>query len=131
MKWFRRLLARFGRPAPSPQPTREPEHAVIITIALEGLEWPSQDGLERLFALEDTLRDAVDAQRAGEVDGHSVGPDRFDIYCYGPNADRLWDAVAPALEKQPFPRGSHAIKRFGPADAPDAREERIDLHWDG
>ena len=132
--WLRGLIGvgrvgtRKSRDVAVPAVTSSGQHAVLITIVLAG-EWDCQDGLERLFALEDEVRDAIERGGVGELDGHGVGEDRFDIFCYGRHADPLWEAVAPVLEKHPFPRGSFAIRRYGPPER--GREERVDLHWDG
>ena len=117
---FGRSGGRTGRDGAIPAVTASGPHAVLITIVLGG-EWDCQDGLERLFAIEDELRAAIARAGVGELDGHGVGEDRFDIFCYGRHADPLWEAVAPVLERHPFPRGSFAIRRYGPPER--AREE--------
>lgn len=132
MGWLSRLLRLFRRTAPSrpaAAPASESDHTLVITIRLEGGAWNCQDGLERLLAIEDQLRDALAAAHAGHVEGHTIGPDVFDIFCIGPDAERLWQVAAPVLEPHPFPRGSAATRRFGPLGS--GREEHTDLHWDG
>jgi hypothetical protein len=81
-----------------------------------------------LHALQDRLLEAIENAAAGQLDGDEFGEGTCTIYCYGPDADRLWDAVAPILETEPFPEGSVAVKRYGP---PGAREETVDLAWGG
>lgn len=124
---FGRYDRHTGEP-PVPAVTASGQHAVLITIVLEG-QWDCQEGLSRLFDLEDDIRDAIERAGVGELDGHGVGEDRFDIFCYGRHADPLWEAVAPVLEKHPFPHGSFAIRRYGPPEI--GREERVDLDRGG
>lgn len=98
-------------------------HSLIVYIP-QG----SVDGLF-LERLEEELADAVWASGSGAHDGHGQGREYFEIFLDGPDAEAMFDAVAPVIEKHPLPKGSHAIKRFGAA--PDARTERVDLEWAG
>lgn len=84
-----------------------------------------------MHALQDELERAVQEANAGILDGDEFGGGECVVYLYGPNAQVLWDAIEPVLEKRPFRKGSYATLRFGPADADDAPQERIDLRWDG
>jgi hypothetical protein len=72
--------------------------------------------LSRLFALEEQLKVAILAAKAGEYDGHVVAVDGSNgvIYMYGPDADRLFQVVKPVLESAEFMRGASATVRFGP-----------------
>ena len=49
------------------------------------------------------------------------------LYTYGPDADAIFDAVRECLLGFPLRPGAYAIKRYGAADDPDAREERVSL----
>jgi hypothetical protein len=46
---------------------------------------------------------------------------------YGPDADALFAAVEPILRESPLAVGGHAIKRYGKAVDPDAKNVRIDF----
>ena len=127
------LLSKlFGRNAPAsgpagaPDGVQPPEHAVLLKIVYDagGEGLPDNATTESLHALQDRLFKAILNASAGELDGDEFGDGTCTIYCYGPNADRLWEAVAPVLETEHFPQGSVAIKRYGP---PGAREENVDL----
>lgn len=75
------------------------EHAVL-------LEWgDGQPPLGFIFAVEDQLRQAIDAQPGlGEVDGNEVGSGTATIYLYGPDAEKLWNAIEPTVRLlQPSP----------------------------
>lgn len=103
------------------------EHALIVRLQLAE-EAGSDQEREEIFALQDELGAAIEEAGAGEFDGDEWGGGTCTIYMYGPSADGLWEAIAPALEKRPFRKGSYAVRRYG---APGAREERVDLMWAG
>jgi hypothetical protein len=89
-----------------------PEHAVIVHF-----RYGSTD-LARLFAVEEQLERAIAAAEAGEFDGNEVAADGSDgyLYMYGPDADRLFAAVRPTLERTEFMRGARVKLRYGPPD---------------
>ncbi len=95
------------------------EHAVLIHVAA-----PDNTDKFGLDLIEDPIIEALEATDAGEYDGNDIGPDSAVIYLYGGDADRLLDAVRPALQDAPLPDGSYAVKRYGP---PGADEERVPL----
>jgi len=98
-------------------------HAVIVTFTYGG----STD-LDPLFALEKQLESNIAAARAGEYDGNEVAVDGSDgtLYMYGPDADKLFAAVRPALEACSFMRGAVVKLRYGPpADGVPEREVRL------
>lgn len=107
------------------------EHAVILTITLTDDAFGTPQERTRLHAIQDELAAAMRRASAGELDGDEFGEGVCTIYSYGSDADRLWDAIAPVLAKHPFPPGSRAVKRYGRADDDRARQEQIDLAWDG
>lgn len=47
------------------------------------------------------------------------------LYTYGLDADALFDAIRGSSDDFPIRSGAHAIKRYGAADDPSAREERV------
>jgi len=87
----------------------------------------SPDEVSRLFALEEQIEKAIRAAKAGEFDGNEFGGNECVFYMYGPDADTLFAAVQPVIAAVSPPRGAHAIKRYGSADDPGAREERVEL----
>ena len=87
------------------------EHAVIVSFGYVG----STD-LEPLFALERELEAAIAAANTGEYDGNEVAVDGSDgtLYMYGPDADKLFAVVKPALESCRFMKGAVVRLRYGP-----------------
>lgn len=101
-------------------------HALLLHLVVDA---DDTDGvIERYHAIQDELEAAILLHHAGVLDGDEWSEGLCTVYFYGPDADQLWDAVAPVLEKHPFPKGSYAIRQYGP---PGSRTERIDLAWDG
>lgn len=123
-------LLRRGEPtrAPSVAPSGvvPPEHALLLRIVYDigGQGLPGNDTVVSLHALQDRLVEAILNAAVGELDGDEFGGGACTVCCYGPDADRLWDAVAPVLEAESFAQGSVAVKRYGP---PGAREETVEL----
>jgi hypothetical protein len=86
------------------------EHAVIVHF-----EYGSTD-LELLYELEDQLIAAVEKADAGEFDGNEMAIDGSGgtFYMYGPDADKLFDAVSPVLKATSCIRKIRIAKRYGP-----------------
>ncbi|MBI3978952.1 MAG: hypothetical protein HY331_12265 [Chloroflexi bacterium] len=100
------------------------EHAVLVWLRLAGDGFGDEDEWEAITALEDRLQEIVCQQGVGEFDGNEIGMGYWTLYLYGPDADRLYDAILPAIQGIGPRPGSYAIKRYGPPDDPDSREER-------
>ena len=86
------------------------EQAVIVHF-----QYGSKN-LDALFKAEDQLEAAIVKAEAGEMDGHEIATDGSDgtFYMYGPDADRLYNAVEPVLRSIPFLKGAQVIRRYGP-----------------
>jgi hypothetical protein len=91
------------------------EQAVIIHI-------PPGPGPSELDPIESSIKGAIDHAKVGEFDGDEFGSDGATLYMYGPDADRLFEAIQPVLTRTPLPSGSYVIKRYGP---PGSRETRV------
>lgn len=98
------------------------EQAVIVHFAY------GQTDLSPLFELEDQLIVAVEAAGAGEFDGNEVATDGSDgdLYMYGPDADRLFEAIRPVLESATCIREAVATIRYGPPED-GVRERKVAL----
>jgi hypothetical protein len=88
------------------------EQAVIVHF-----EYGSTD-LNRLFALQDRLEDVLAETKAGELDGNEVAVDGSDgfLYLYGPDADRLYDAILLTLQSADFMKNAKVTLRYGPPE---------------
>jgi hypothetical protein len=74
------------------------------------------EDLVPLHDLEELLRKAIEDTSTGIYDGHEIAIDDSDgyLYMYGPNAENLFKAVRPILNKCDFMKGAVATLRFGP-----------------
>lgn len=111
---FDTLAAFFGAGGPKASSksgaNNPPEHAVIIHFQY------GSTNLQRLFALENKIEEAIARSQVGELDGNEVAVDGSDgfLYLYGPDADKLFEAIAPALRDAPFLQGAEVKMRYGP-----------------
>lgn len=87
------------------------EHAVIVRFNY------GQTDLGPLFELEDLLIEAIESAGVGEYDGHEIAVDGSDgrLYLYGPDGDRLFETVRPALRSASCIHDAVATIRYGPA----------------
>jgi hypothetical protein len=89
-----------------------PDHAVIVRFEY------GQTDLSPLYELEDKLIAAIESAGVGELDGNEVAIDGSDgkLYMYGPDADRLFEAVRPVLASATCIRNAVATIRYGPPE---------------
>ena len=102
------------------------DHAVITHLPLSDDEFGAAEEREAVFALEDRISAAAE-RLGGEHDGNEFGAGEAVLYTYGPDADKLVAAVRSCLEGFPLRPGAYALKRYGRAGDPTAREERVEL----
>ena len=97
------------------------EQAVIVHFAY------GQTDLDPLFELEDGLEAAVETSGVGELDGNEIAVGGTDgtFYLYGPDADKLFEAVAFVLASAKCIRNVVATIRYGPPE--DGVEEKTVL----
>ncbi len=104
--------------------TSDTQHAVIVNFPL------SDDSLGNFE--DDAIAEALSAKiihvlsntSVGEWDGHEFAGGWARFFCYGSNADVLFDRLATVLFDETLPAGSYAMKRYGP---PGAREQTVSL----
>ena len=100
------------------------EQAVLLYLKLSDDNFGESEEREAVFKLEDELEKKIAAASVGELDGHEFGEGFATFYMYGPDADKLFDAVIDTIRKVKLRTGSYIIKRYG---EPGAREERVSL----
>lgn len=103
------------------------EHAVIVHLRLDDDGFGSDEKRESINERQDDLADAIDDAEAGEFDGDEFGEGECVLYMYGPDADVLFDTIKPILKKSPHSKGGFAIKRYGEASDPKAKEVKVKL----
>ena len=121
-------MGLFSQPRGQDTPTaaQQPpaDQAVIVSFALPGDD--SAGHVHAIARLERRLRLILWLLRAGELDGNMLGPDQVQLFAYGPDADRLFVVMEPALRRFPA-RPAHATLRYGTASDPDAPQREVDL----
>ena len=100
------------------------EHAVLIHLPLK-CQFGTDGEKEEVQNLEEELASVVEAPSVGEFDGNEFGASKCVLFLYGTNADRLFKAIEPVLKATPIASGGYAIKRYGAANHPRAREKRV------
>lgn len=103
------------------------EHAIILHIALSDQKLGSMNDRLAISRLEDEISSALEASNFGELDGDEYGDGECIIYIYGPDADILFSLIVPLLASGPDAYKGYAIKRYGEADDPQARE--VQVNW--
>jgi len=102
------------------------DHAVLTHLPLSDDEFGTAEEREAVRDLEQRIKKAV-AELGGEHDGNEFGGGEVMLYTYGPDADQIFDAIRKCLTGFDALPGAYAIKRYGRADDPGAREERVAL----
>jgi hypothetical protein len=101
------------------------EQAVIIHLPMKGGKFGAPADHEAVIALEERVEKAIADASVGEFDGDEFGGDKCVLFMYGPDADRLFALVEPILKAAPIASGGYAVKRYGAADDPSSKEERV------
>lgn len=103
------------------------EHAVIVHLKLSDDSFGATNERETIHSLCDEIAEAIEENDAGEFDGDEFGEGTCTLYMYGPDADALFAVTEPILRASTVSTGGHAIKRFGEAGDPNAKEVQVDL----
>ena len=107
-----------------PQTAKPNEQAVLVFMRLSDGGMGNTEDFKQLSALEDKLGNKLRDLNLGEDDGNEVGDGFFEIFLYGPDADKIFDAIKPLIQTLPPRQGSYAIKRYG---APGAKQAKVEL----
>ena len=115
--------------APADLPEEVPavqDQAVITHLRLSNDDFGTTEEREAVFALEGRIARA--AERVGCFhDGNQFGGGEVELFTYGPDADVLFGVIEESLRGFEVRPGSYAIKRYGPIEDPNVREERVEL----
>lgn len=101
------------------------EHAVIVHLPLSDGRFGSSSERVGLFEVQEQMASAIREAGAGEFDGDEMGEGECVLFMYGPNADRLFEAVQAVLKSSKLAAGGYAIKRYGEAGDPKSLEVRV------
>ena len=103
-----------------------PEHALILTLGLNGSGLPSDEDVRAVRALEREVELAIAVDDVGELDGDEFGAGQVTIYLYGHDADRMLASIEGIVRRFPSPSRS-AYLRYGDVDDESAEEKRLQL----
>jgi hypothetical protein len=93
------------------------QQAVLVNVPLQG----ERGDFAYIEELGDRLAERVDAAGVGEFDGNMIGKDLGILYLYGPDADRLWEAIEGVLHSVSLPAGAYVVKQYGPPGSPETQ----------
>ena len=102
--------------------SKDREQSVHVFIKLSGeMEGDNDDAI---YALEEELSRLIEGWKVGDFDGDEWGGGYCQLFMYGPNADTLFDTIAPVLMARTEIPFSYAVKRYGP---PGSNEQVVRL----
>jgi hypothetical protein len=101
------------------------EHCVKVYLKLSN-EYGSSEEMDAIHELSDALEEAIEKDGAGEFDGDEFGGGECTLFMYGPDADKLFDAIRELLASSPMSREGYVLKRYGPPED-GVKEVRVDL----
>ncbi|GAA0282967.1 hypothetical protein GCM10009539_83730 [Cryptosporangium japonicum] len=102
------------------------EHVVVARFRLEAGPSGTATNLHNVYALEEQLASAIETAGAGEFEPPQFGDDELVLSAYGPDANRLFAAMEPALRSFPA-RPASVLLRYGAYDDPNAAEQLVRL----
>lgn len=122
MGWLDRLLGK-DKPAPPPRVEGAPGRSGITLYISLPPAVPERDAETARLA---AVRAELEAAYGGAAQSRAA--DEWLVISFdGDDVERMWEKLAPAIERHPFPRGSHAVKRDGLS----GDEECVSIEWEG
>jgi hypothetical protein len=106
---------------------RTSEHAVILHLPLSTKGFGTKHDGVACLEIEQDLEQEIVRGGVGEMDGNEIGDGECTLFMYGPDADKLFGTIASRARSSRLGKGAWAIKRYGPAEDPHAREVRVGL----
>ena len=106
---------RLKREARGPWPRETVAQAVVVTLGFSAQGPPAANNLA---ALGDDLREVLEKTRVGHFDGSECLHGRCALFMYGPDAEKVFEAVKPVLHQATLTSGASVELRLGSADAP-------------
>lgn len=124
------------RPPQKPRMNENLEGEAGKHVVVVHLRWPVEAGgrsrvqsdlLHEYGLLEDHLTEALETAGVGGFDCSEIDLDEYQIFMYGPDADRLFATVEGILRESPVTRGGWVIKLYGDPFDPNAQGVRVEL----
>ena len=105
------------------KPTAPTDECVAVCFRLSDDKYGTESERDAVHTFSHELAAIIEQHGVGEFDGDEFGNGEGMLFMYGPNADRLFDVVEPALRAWEPLKGGHVIKRYGQQ----GRRERIEF----
>jgi hypothetical protein len=96
---------------------------LAVCTKLTGGEFGNDRERDAIRQFAGYLEEEIQRQGVGVYDGDEFGNREGSLYLYGPDADRLYDAIEPLLRSWDMLSGGYVIKRYGSR----ADSERIEF----
>ena len=122
MTFLKKLFSRAPADVATADGGDDEGHAVLIRVDAADLSG-SEDDIDDLATLEDQIQEAIGG--AGEVDGHDIGAENATVYCYGSNADDMFNLMRPTLEQSSLAGKAIVTLRYGGPDSDSQREVNL------
>jgi hypothetical protein len=100
--------------------------SLSLHIALVETGAGAEGELAKQRALADEIAGAMKGAAARLVHNEAVDG-WLTLVFQGTDAEAMWEAAMPVIERRPLPRGSRAIKRWSVS----GNEEKVRIDWDG
>jgi hypothetical protein len=91
----------------------KPEQAVIIRIPISK-QFGTIAEIGSIRKREGEIRQLLELEHAGKLDGHELGCGDCLIFIYGQDADRIVDVIMPVLATWQALKGGTVARRYGP-----------------
>lgn len=122
------VLSGCGGSSDNESTANSPSRPSSETVSIHLTSVPSSSDA---LALEKLVTARIAKARVGEYDKTSWnaanGGGQAEMAAYGPDADALWKAIEPVIQRTHPKPGSYATKIYGDATDPSARQVRVDL----
>jgi hypothetical protein len=90
----------------------DPPVGTVVSVTLPNGD---DEALERMLSLAEALADRVAANTVGYIDGWGTDGDEFEVFAYGDDPERLWEAMEEPIQAlgHPVTVGLEWGNRFG------------------
>ena len=102
---------------------RRPEQAVLVLLEGTGSPEKVQQQTD-LAEMADELKKFIQQEGLGEFGGNEFGPIETTLFMYGPDAERLFEAIEPLLRGSVVCQGARVLIRRG---GPGAEQREVKL----
>lgn len=123
MSIVKRIFSGWGRSSrKAPAAGHAAEHAVELHLELTGGQYGSEDEVEEIRLLGDDCEEALLQAKAGVFEGEEFGDAACILFFTGPDAERIWQVLAPVVTPSRLAPGGFVVQRQGGPGAQEVRQ---------